>query len=518
MRRFRFRASPTRCKSLQLSLIVFTAALWTSCGGGGGGGVSQNFQSTNPPPPQTNLPSIRLSTDPFTNNTSQHQTEVEPDSFAFGNTIVAAFQQGRFFGGGASDIGFATSTDGGGTWTHGVLPGITNIQQVGNPFDRVSDPAVAYDAAHQMWLIASLPILNTTTLTPAVLVSRSSDGITWENPVAVTTPMNNPDKDWIVCDNTNTSPFYGHCYVEWDEFGNNSRITMNTSTDGGLTWGPSLNTADTTSGLGGQPLVQPDGTVIVPINDIDQTHILAFRSADGGSSWSATVMIAAISDHTVAGGLRTSPLPSAEIDAAGTVYVVWQDCRFRAGCSSNDLVMSTSGDGVTWTAPVRIPIDAVSSQVDHFIPGLAVDPSTSGSTAHLALAYYFYSDAACTAATCQLSVGFTSSADGGTSWAAPQNLAGPMTLSWLANTDQGPMVGDYISTSYVNGKAFAVFASANRNTTSGFDEAIFTNTTGLRVAEQRPQSRLAKAIPVKRDPVLSTLSDHPARRRAFPTF
>src|SRR5689334_9194864 len=110
MRCFQSHRSSPYFKVLQLSCIALTAATWFACGGGGG---SQNFQNNNPlpPPPQTNLPSVRLSTDLFTNNTSQHQTEVEPDSFAFGNTMVAAFQQGRFFGGGASDIGFATSTD-----------------------------------------------------------------------------------------------------------------------------------------------------------------------------------------------------------------------------------------------------------------------------------------------------------------------------------------------------------------------------------------------------------------------
>ena len=68
----------------------------------------------------------QIITDPFTNSTSQHKTEVEPDTFAFGNTIVAAAQSGRFNDGGASDIGYATSTDNGATWTQGTLPGITN--------------------------------------------------------------------------------------------------------------------------------------------------------------------------------------------------------------------------------------------------------------------------------------------------------------------------------------------------------------------------------------------------------
>src|SRR5689334_19302246 len=68
---------------------------------------------------QTALTSV--SQDPFNNATSQHATEVEPDTFASGNTVVAAFQVGRFFNGGATDIGFARSLDGGATWTPGFL-------------------------------------------------------------------------------------------------------------------------------------------------------------------------------------------------------------------------------------------------------------------------------------------------------------------------------------------------------------------------------------------------------------
>jgi hypothetical protein len=103
-----------------------------------------------------------------------------------------------------------------------------------------------------------------------------------------------------------------------------------------------------------------------------------------------TVTVASISSHTVAGSLRSGPLISAEIDGSGKVYVVWQDCRFESGCSANDLVMSTSTNGTTWTAVTRIPANAVGSCVDHFIPGLAVDKATSGSTAHLVLAFNYY--------------------------------------------------------------------------------------------------------------------------------
>src|SRR4051794_24362489 len=72
-----------------------------------------------------NVPLTNVSTDPFADAQAQHRTEVEPDTFMSGSTIVSAFQIGRVFGGGASDVGFATSNDGGTTWVHGSLPGLT---------------------------------------------------------------------------------------------------------------------------------------------------------------------------------------------------------------------------------------------------------------------------------------------------------------------------------------------------------------------------------------------------------
>src|SRR5437868_7055517 len=63
----------------------------------------------------------QISSDPYTNPDSNHKTQVEPDTFAFGNTIEKA---ARLEGGhdGVANIGFATSTNAGETWTHGFIP------------------------------------------------------------------------------------------------------------------------------------------------------------------------------------------------------------------------------------------------------------------------------------------------------------------------------------------------------------------------------------------------------------
>jgi hypothetical protein len=431
----------------------------------------------------------RIFTDPFTNSTSQHATAVEPDTFAAGSTLVAVTQSGRFFDGGASDIGFARSVNGGQTWSSGTLPGITAYPPGGGgSFQRVSDPSVAFDARHNVWLVSSIPIRSDTSV-PAVFVSRSTNAAsTFGPPVTVATaPAGHSfDKNWTACDNHPASSFYGRCYTTFDDSSDGDRLKVSTSTNGGLSWGPALNTGNAATGLGGQPVVRPNGTVIIPASNAFESAIISFRSLDGGASWRSTVRVAPSLSHREAGSLRSGPLPSAEVDAAGRVYVVWQDCRFRANCAGNDIVMSSSIDGVTWTSPVRLPIGTTTDGHDNFIPGIAVDERTSGGAARLAVTLYSYDVSACGSA-CALKVRFIQSNNGGATWSAPATLAGPFGVNLIANTSQGRMVGDYISTSWVDTptgrRAFGAFAMGQAPTTGkAFDEATFVPTGGLNLS------------------------------------
>ena len=418
----------------------------------------------------------RVSVDIYTDTQAQHRTEVEPGTFAFGSTIVSAFQVGRVFGGGASNIGWATSRDGGATWAHGYLPGITG--NGGGPFGQASDATVAYDAKHKVWLIASLGIGTSVD----VLVNRSTKGgVAWGKPVTVATGSN--DKDWVVCDNHPASPRFGNCYAEYDVTSAGDSVMMRTSTDGGLTWGPARAPSGGATGLGGQPVVQPSGTVVVPYESFAGSEaIRSFRSTNGGGSWSATVVVASIRHHGVAGSLRESPLPSAAVDGAGAVYVTWADCRFRAGCASNDIVLAKSTGPSTWAAPVRVPIDPVSSTADHFVPGVAVDPGTSGASARVGLTYYYYPSASCTVSTCKLDAGFVSSVNGGATWGAPAQVAGPMSLAWLPNTSEGIMFGDYIATAIVRGgNAYPVIPVSRAPAGSTLQQAMYVPAGGLAV-------------------------------------
>ena len=438
---------------------------------------------------QSNL--VKLSTDTFHNSDSDHHTEVEPDTFAWGSTIVTGFQVARVPDGGGADIGFATSTDAGKTWSSGYLPGLTDNYK-GGSFTAASDAAVAYNAKYGEWLISTLPIINDDG--EAVATSRSTDGIHWSKPILVD-HSGSDDKNWITCDNTTTSPHYGNCYTEWDEPALGDLIFMSTSTDGGVTWGPAMNTGDQASGIGGQPLVLPNGTVVVPISTL--SNMIAFRSTNGGKSWSSTSVISNQDYRGEDGGLRDGfGMPTAQIDGGGTIYMVWPDCRFRSGCSTDDLVLTTSTNGTTWTKVARIPIDPISSTVDHFIPGIGIDRTTSGKTAHLAVTYYYYPVASCNNS-CKLYVGYTTSENGGKTWTKGKTLAGPMELSWLPETQNGLMVADYLAVAYANGNPFGVFAVAKALSGGLFNEAMYTTKSPLLASMEEPRfsSRGEKPVP-----------------------
>jgi hypothetical protein len=451
-----------------------------------------------------------IATDPFTNATSQHATIVEPDTYSFGSTIVAAAQWGRFNDGGASDIGVSVSTNNGTSWTSQQLPGLTVYSTPAGPWARVSDPSVAYDAAHNVWMVSGLA-LDANVNGAAVTLSRSTNGgATWNNPVnvAVATGTQNFDKNWTACDNTPTSPFYGSCYTQWDDFGAGNRLKVAFSRDGGLTW--TLSKTPNVGVIGGQPLTLPNGNVVIPIDNASETALGYTISTNGGVRFGQAFTITSITAFNDPGNIRSGPLPSAEISGDGKIFVVWEDCRFRSGCTQNDLVYTTSTNGSTWTAVQRIPIDTIPSNADYLIPGVAVDRNTSGANIHVGVAYYFFPDKGCSFATCQLNVGYISSTNGGTSWSAATQLRGPMTMSWLPNTTQGRMVGDYISTSFgSDGLAHPVFAEAYVPTAGGTDCA--TATPNCNQPLESPTSGLAAAAGanVANDPVVFTAKPNP---------
>src|SRR3954451_7855281 len=366
-------------------------------------------------PAATAAAATQIATDPGTGGAGQHHTIVEPDSFGFGSTIVAAAQAGRVFDGGSDAISWATGVvnNGSTTWTSGPLPGITTHTTPAGSYDRATDPSVAYDARHNAWLVSTLGLVNTSSgpTGRAVLTSRSTDGgLHWGNPVttALASKRQDFDKNWIVCDNTSTSPFYGSCYTQFDDFGSGNALKMYYSRDGGQTWTASK--VPRAGVIGGQPLVLKNGNVVVPLDNASETALGYTISTNGGAKFGNALTITSISALTDPGNIRAGALPTAEIAGDDTIYVAWEDCRFRAGCpgaaTPNDIVYVTSTNGTTWSAVKRVPIEPLPNTVDHFLPGIAVDrtPTSAGSNIRVGLVYYYFPTMTCSS-DCSLNVG-----------------------------------------------------------------------------------------------------------------
>jgi hypothetical protein len=422
---------------------------------------------------------VRIAVDTTETESAQHATIVEPDAAALGARIVSTFQVGRFFGGSAGAIGFATSTNAGRTWRSGLLPGTPPVEG-----DRASDPVVAYDALHGRWLIASLVNPGNTS---ALYVSRSPDGLTWDAPLkAIEYPRDDQvgtalDKEWLICDNGTASSFRGRCYLAYTDIAHDldprrrgSNIGIQSSADGGVTWSaPVLMPVDAQEvSPAVQPVVRPNGELVVVF--FEDGVVEAVRSSDGGVTFAPRERIAPlslVSRQIDSAHFRGFTLPTATVDRSGTVYVAWSDCRFRSGCGADDIVWSRSSAPGRWAPVRRVPLVPVGSSTDVVLPDIAVDPS---SNSRLALSYYTLNRANCTEVNCRLNVYLVTSKTGGSQWAKPRRLnPKPMRSFWLAQTASGRMVGDYTGTVFSGSRVVAVHVQARTPRPAVLNEAVY---------------------------------------------
>jgi len=401
----------------------------------------------------------RLSRDPYRDPGAQHETEVEPDSFTFGPTTVATFQVGRQFQGASTNIGFAVTADNGLTWRSGLLPGVTAASVPAGVNERASDPVVAFDARHGTWLISSLALGDGVT---RLAVNRSPDGATWSGAVSAAEETGAAgdegvafDKNWISCDNTASSPFYGRCYLVYTHSAASDMLAVRWSDDGGASWSAGVDLG-VRPGVGAFPVIRPTGELVVAyLWELNGFTIAASRSADGGATWTGPARIAGVSAACGIRGFRAFPLPSADVDAGGRVWVTWHDCA-SPGATRNSVFVSASPDGIGWSAPT-----AVTSGRNALLPAIGIDAATG----RVAIAYM-------RAATAGMDVELVESAGAG--WGVPRRLsAQTMPLPWMPNTVSGRMLGDYISVHYAGGRPLVVWVLANEPVGSSLRQAVY---------------------------------------------
>jgi hypothetical protein len=401
----------------------------------------------------------RLSRDPYRSDGAQHETEVEPDSFTFGRTTVATFQVGRRFEGGATNVGYAVSTDDGATWRSGLLPGLTVASVPAGLNQRASDPVVAYDSAHGVWLISTLALQGTTT---RLAINRSTNGVAWTtatNAAEENAAGGNEgvafDKNWIACDNTQTSSFFGRCYLVYTHSADRDMLAVRWSDDGGLTWSVGVDIGARPA-VGAFPAIRPTGELVVAyLWELDRFAIAASTSSDGGASWGAPVRVANVANACGIVGVRAFPLPSADADASGRIWVAWHDCP--VGASAAAVFVASSADGATWSTPV-----AVTRGRDAVLPAIGIDPASG----RIAVVYLRETPEGVDTELLE------ATSDG--AFGAPRRLSAEgSTLSSMARTTSGRMLGDYISVHYARGRPLAVWVLALTPVDGTLREAVY---------------------------------------------
>jgi hypothetical protein len=361
-----------------------------------------------------NLASVNTLTAPTSGsnaaNVWQPDTEIEPSIAANPAdplNAVSGFQMSRRANGGDLTNGFATTHDGGKTWTTGPLPCLTRyLKSSGCPdggmFDRASDASVAFGPNNTVEYNSLVFDMETGHgLHSGIANSVSHDGgTTWSLPAII--QMDNDaglnDKNWTVVDNgTGAGHKTGRVYAVWDRVvemiynfcDQNCESVASWSSPEALPFAPG-------QGIGSFPVVLTDGSLAVfyeganqppPIQPGEQPSIgtnqniavVLFPMA-GGLPGPALVTAPPIGVATNAtNGVRhqrAGSLIAADVDpASNQLYVVWEDGRFRTepGAVVNDAVFSTSTDGgMTWSVAKRINPGPENDYVNRYNVAVAV--------------------------------------------------------------------------------------------------------------------------------------------------
>jgi hypothetical protein len=416
---------------------------------------------------------------------SEPDTVVEPDAAVNptnSSNAIAAAHDSRFPDGGAVAISVAYTINGGRSWHHRPVPGITTA--TGGSYDRGSDPVVTFDASGTAYLSVLLIDVNDCNTGVAVLTS-SDGGQTWSAPHYAhqsTTCTVSDDKNWIVTDTNPSSPHFGRVYQFWTPFfyTEQGRYTgapqaVRWSDDQARTWSDTHYVNGKNHGSqNSQPMILKDGTIVDTFYDygkggavpdvpglrpehvpagfaapttIDASGtIYATRSSDGGATWSDEVEVA-----NNAGGYSPGVrccLFAADLDVATqTMYTA-----YLGGVGDADPVyVSWSKGGQQWTSPQRVSQGDVAG-----VTRVNVDVVADKGTVYVTYGTRTHANDHGGYVQQQLS----SSTDGGLNFAAPMSI-GPRSALQYAAQAGGLFPGDYIGAALSNGRLYVTFARSS---------------------------------------------------------
>lgn len=386
--------------------------------------------------------------------------------------LVGAWQQDRWSNGGARGVLLGSSSDGGHTWTiaQAAFSRCTGGNAAnGGDYARATDPWVSFSPAGTAYALAL--VFNGGALaagsSSAMRVAQSTDGgVTWSTPKNLIADGEQyfNDKGSITADPTDAHLIY----AVWDRATStdHSATFLARSTDAGVTWETARAIYDPGAGnqtLGNIIVVLPTGAITNVFTEIDNIDtpsehrsVRAMQSSDHGGSWSTPAQIAELRsigarDPDTGTVVRdASDLASVAADAAGTLYVVWQDARFSSGARDGIALSRSTDGGTTWSAPVQIN---TSTTTQAFIPTVRVRADGV-----VGVSYYDFRNNTSSPQTLLTDYWLITSSDA-TNW-TESHITGPFDLS-IAPRDSGLFLGDYQSLASSGATFLPFFAKTN---------------------------------------------------------
>jgi len=446
----------------------------------------------------------------------QPDTEIEPSISVNPQdprNVVAVYQEGRIDDGGDATNGYATSFDGGETWTAGELPGLTTYPGQGGQFERASDAVVAFGPDNVVY--ANSLVFDYTTgngLRSGIAVNVSKDGGRhWSAPVILQDDelggLN--DKNWIVVDNSDAPGHHkGRVYVVWDRVAPVIYDYCDHDCDQQGNWLPNLQTIPglvfVGQGIGAYPMVLKDGSLGIVMNTIpggipagllssDQPEIesgnqqaIAIAPAAGSVPWPAPLVflppLDIAANHTAGTPAQRASdgLPAAAVDPkSGAIYVVWDDGRFRSD-GTNDAVITRSTDGgSTWSPVQRVNPGPTNDHVNHYLVTVAVG---SDGAVHVAYKQRDQSGAPPLFGPV-IDTYYQESRDGGRTFSTPLKVnSTPSNPYYGAFSRAGTFEGDYEQTTSAGGYTYVVHAQG-APASAGEPRALTPGGEGLALTE-----------------------------------
>ena len=298
----------------------------------------------------------------------------------------------------------------------------------------------------------------------------TNKGTTWST-VNIPGSTSSSDKNLSGTNYCATSPYYGHSYTVYTEFGGTylNRIVFSRTTNGGSVWSTVAPLSPpTVSGhhhQGCDVTAGPEGNVYgvwanCTTNGQNSTEdSLGFaRSTNGGTSWDIQTNHAADMNGIRAAsfgpwGIRVAGFPRVDVDKSGGprngwVYVVAPEKNFSGGDAADIFLWRSTNQGTTWSAPIRVNQDAANGKLQYHA---AINVDAMGGI------NVVYHDCRSSNNNDSVDTYVNRSVDGGNTWTEIKVNDAKFRPASISGTATGYQ-GDYIGITSGNNKIFPFWA------------------------------------------------------------